>query len=112
MKHSEQDFINSVRDRFETSVQELDRETLSELTAIRAHALTRRPARFRQWFLVPAVALVILGLTLMVYKTLLQPSPLQPPAYNDIELMSAEEALELYDDVEFYEWLVDHGFST
>ena len=111
-KRTEQDFINLARDSFETSVQELDSDTLSDLAAIRAHALARRPAPHRQLLLVPAAALIFIGLTIAIYNTLLSPASRHAPVQNDIELMSAQEGLELYDDVEFYEWLEDSEYST
>ena len=111
-KHTEHDFINLARDSFESGVQELDRDTLSALAALRAHALARRPAPHRQWFLVPAAAIIFIGLTITIYNTLLSPASRQAPVQNGIELMSAQEGLELYDDIEFYEWLVDYEYST
>ena len=110
-RHTEQEFTSLVRNSFEKSVQELDGDTLADLAAIRAHALARRPLSSRRWLLVPAGALVSIGLAFLVYHTLHTPVPQRSSVHDDIELMSTQEGLELYDDIEFYEWLVDHESS-
>ena len=111
-RHTEHEFTSLARNRFEKSVRELDGDTLADLAAIRARALARRPLSSRRWLLIPAGALVSIGLALLVHHTLLAPVPQRSPVHDDIELMSTQEGLELYDDIEFYEWLVDHELPT
>ena len=109
---SEQEFINAARKRFKDSVQELDRDTLADLAALREQALARRPVSFRQRLLVPAGAFVLLCIAIVAYKTLSPHSYTRPLGPDDIELMSILEGLDTYDDIEFYEWLEDQGFTT
>ena len=112
-QHSEQDFINAVKDSFDNSVRELDGGTVSRLAAIRARALARQPAApSRPWLLVPAGALVLVCIALVAYKILLPPSSSRAHGPAEIELLSTLEGLDLYDDIEFYEWLDDHEDFT
>ena len=109
-KHTEQDFINAVRESFDNSVRELDEGTVSRLAAIRARALARPPMapyHHRPWLLVPAGALVLVCITLVAYKLLLPPSSSPVHGPDEIELLSTLEGMDLYDDIEFYEWLED-----
>lgn len=111
-KHTEHDFISQVRNAFESSVLELDGDTSSDLAAIRTYALARRPAPSRRWLLVPAGAIIFIGLAIMICNILFFPPSSPSSVHNDIELMAIQEGLDLYDDIEFYEWLVDYEFPT
>jgi len=111
-KQTEQEFINSVRNRFEDSVEKIDRDTLAELAAIRGQALARRPASFRHRLLVPAGAFVLIFMAVVAYKNLLPLSHTRTHGADEIELLSIQEGLDTYDDIEFYEWLEDQGYTT
>ncbi|MGH8119474.1 MAG: hypothetical protein ACRESK_02555 [Gammaproteobacteria bacterium] len=111
-KQPEQELIHEARRDFENSVLELDSETLADLAAVRRQALSRRPSSLRQRLLVPASALVLLCVALATYN-ILAPRPYTSATDQDaLELLSILEGLDFYDDVEFYEWLEDQGYTS
>jgi hypothetical protein len=105
-------FLDSVRRELDAASGRLDGRTLSRLHRIRSEALSRRTkpaASDRSWW--PLGGLAAAGL-LAVNLTLnwSQPSAMVPQdgqaeALEDIDLLTANDALELYEDYEFYQWL-------
>jgi len=111
--------IERIRRRLDEDVDALDSATLSRLEQARRLALAaatqpRRPWRRIGWldsrpagdWLIPAgafasVVATALALTLMVSA----PEHGVARAADDLELISAGEELELYENLEFYQWL-------
>jgi hypothetical protein len=106
-------FEQRTKRAFDDSVAALDAATRSQLTQARYRALEeRKPARRRgwQWSLVPAGTLAAAALA--VWLTVGQGPPaiedagLQVAALSDLEVLLAEEDLEMLDEeLDFYGWL-------
>lgn len=109
----EQDkFLAQCRAVFDRGVQDLDAATLSRLTRARQRALSRldRPARrYRRGWLPAAAATLIAILAAVLLWSRPQP-PAPPVAANveDMEILLADEELELYSELEFYAWLEEN----
>lgn len=104
-----EEFTDKTRARFRQSVNHLDAATQSRLRQARQSALDQldRPALAATWRPVGALA----ALTVAVLVALLWLRPAAPPAPalaqqgEDLEILLADEDLELIADLEFYLWL-------
>ena len=106
-------FEQRTKRAFDDSVAALDAATLSRLTQARYRALEElKPARRRgwQWSLVPAGTLaataLVAWLTVWQAPPATEDSGLQAESLSDLELLLAEEDLEMLDEeLDFYGWL-------
>lgn len=96
-----------IRKALDQSVADLPAEVRSKLTRARHNALARAPGRWRAaapW-LVPAggIAAGVLALGIWLYT----PAPTLPEAVAavDLELLLADESLELVEELDFFIWL-------
>jgi hypothetical protein len=103
-------FEQSAKRAFDESVEALDAATRSRLTQARYRALEElKPARrvAWQWSLAPVGTAAAAALA--VWLTIGQPPPatdLQGTSLSDLELLLAEEDLEMLDEeLDFYGWL-------
>ena len=102
----EQTMLEHINKQLDASASNLDADTLRELRLARSKAIEtlQRPRQF--WQPVGAVALtatiaaVAVSLQLRLTEVA---APIQP--VEDIQLLSASEDLELYEELEFYQWL-------
>ena len=96
---------------FDASVGALDAATKSRLTQARVRALDELPGSLRKrWsprWLVPAgaAAAVALAAWLVLVPRPQPEEPMQIAALGDLELLLAEEDLELIEELDFYAWL-------
>lgn len=89
------------------SVEELDQQTILRLQRARLDALTPRPRSVRWMFAggVATFSVVVLAVTLWMSK----PVAVMPVhEADDLEVVTAAENLEFYDEIDFYRWLADH----
>lgn len=106
----EQQFIDNVKKALDLGTDHLDAGTQSQLTRMRHRALDaggRRDTFAQRWFTLPnaawaAAAVLVLALAI----TLKQPGS-DPGAWEDIDILAAEDNLEFYDSLEFYAWLAE-----
>ena len=115
--------IERIRRRLDEDVAGLDGATLSRLHQARQHALSTATQNWRPWrrarwlsgtstgdWLVPAGAFASIvatafALTLMVAE----PENGLTREVEDLDFLTAGEELELYENLEFYQWLEDRG---
>lgn len=112
MSERHTDFEARTKAAFDASVEALDGATRARLARARARALEeldaqRAGARGQRW-LVPVAATAAAALA--AWLALVQPSQraadsLQVAALGDIDLLLAEEDLEMIEELEFYAWL-------
>jgi hypothetical protein len=112
MKTEDQDqkLRNMVCKSLDESIVNLDRQTLLRLQGIRMRALEdscKRKDLFsaRRWITaggLATVAVLVLAISLWV---VVHRQPLPAKHGEDAEILSAQEHLELYEDLEFYRWL-------
>ncbi len=87
----------------------LDNQALQRLRVARVNALAQRPKnsfKANKW-LTGAGAGLALGsvLTFMLVPNLMSSNKMSP--FDDLEILTAETELDLYTQLEFYEWLGD-----
>jgi len=113
--------VERIRRRLDQDVNGLDSATLSRLEQARRLALAAVAQPRRRWWrmtwvasrpardwLVPAgafasVVATVVAVTLMV----MEPGSGLAREADDLELLTAGEELELYENLEFYQWLQD-----
>ena len=112
-KHQNTDgeFVQAVRSALDAQAEHLDAKTLGQLRAARRQALAQLEARaphraaWTSWW-VPAGTFATAGIAAVVFSLWSGHAP-QPPGIDaaDVEMLAETDSLELYDDLEFYEWL-------
>ena len=108
------------------SARNLDAATLSRLNRARQRALEQaRPRRVRTWFVPAGLAsacAVLLVAALVWHRPTGAPPPTADPfiagpaapggngfSANDLELVSSDDGIEFYQDLDFYAWLDSQG---
>lgn len=105
----EQAWTRAVRDALEREAAALDVPTAARLRAARLRALHVRPQP-GAWLGWPALAGASVVLVLAVGIFRLQTAPLSPTVSEAAEVMSSvDEGFDLYENLEFYEWLEAQG---
>ena len=109
MTHNEDEMNTNIRQALDESADALDANTLSKIRQIRAQAVEKAAGKSFNWFGVMSGALattcVIVFAVMVLIKT---PTTMQSVPVDDLELISSSDSLELYEDLEFYEWLEEH----
>jgi hypothetical protein len=102
---SDDRFLAALRAILDRRAETLAPEVRARLARARRTALNRleRP-RFGDRALVPA-AVFGCALALLIVFNVGREQPELAPALEDLDLLSATEALEMYDDLDFYLWL-------
>jgi len=108
----DQQLVNAIKSALDDSVTSIDANTVSRLTQIRNRALERAEKKTNLWFVLPAGAIATACLALIVYSFVWNKEFDQPMTADDIELITSSDSLDLYEDLEFYEWLDDYELST
>lgn len=117
-------WIDQARTLLEESAQALDAATLSRLNRARQAAIAqRRPRATQRWFLPAGLASACV--LLLAVATWHSYAPMDTTASGlpfvtkgasdgDIDLVSGDDSLEFYQDLEFYAWLdaQDQGFDS
>lgn len=105
-KQQEQVFLDRVRETLDGQDAQLDADTLRELRLARARAIDALPRPQRIW---QPVGLAVLATTLVAVVVSLQlmhtTTPNATAGLEDMALLSAGDDFELYENLEFYQWL-------
>lgn len=98
------EIVKAVLDR---SVEDLDQRTILRLQRARVDALTPRFNSIR-W--IYAGGLATLSVTVLAGVLWLSKPVAVIPVHeaDDLEVVTANENLEFYDEIDFYRWLADH----
>ena len=108
-KNNEDELTTNIRQALDESVDALDANTLSRIRQIRAQAIEKVEARHVNWFGIMTGALATACVMVFAVMILLQsPTTIQPVQVDDLELISSSDNLELFEDLEFYEWLDEY----
>lgn len=105
MSEKDKDFLNQITNTLERGVQDLDGDTLNRLRRSRRAATERVGRRHLQagWLITGgalASVLVAVFLSLQTGSKTVNESMLE-----DLALLSTDTSLELYRDLDFYDWL-------
>jgi len=109
-KESDDKLAVNIRQTLDDSVESLDANTLSRIRQVRAQAIDKAVAKTviqqTNWSAIMsgamATACVMVFAVMILLKT---PVAKQTVPMDDLDLISSSESLELYEDLEFYEWL-------
>lgn len=117
-KHSKNEFNTSetenIKQTLDDSVGALDANTLSKIRQIRAQAIEKADTKKQnhwQGILVGGLATTCV-MVLAVMMLLNSPTSIEPVPVDDLELISSSDNLELFEDLEFYEWLEEDGLPS
>lgn len=103
--------VAAAKQRLDQATDDLDNATLSRLQQARKHALARRESRaswiFRPLPMAGACGSVLTAAALAIL-VVLHPSGQEEIENNlvaDLGIITAEESVEFFEDIEFYQWL-------
>lgn len=105
-ERGQQDFLQRIKATLDAQEARLDTDTVRELRLARHRALAtlHKPRRFWQ-----PVALAGLMAMIVVVVVSLQHSPVRPPktgtAMENMALLSSGDDFDLYENLDFYQWL-------
>ena len=102
------------RQLFSESVHGLDGETRSKLAQARAKAVEAAGSGRRYWLPAPSalvplggVAAAALAVALIWQNPETTPASMQATVLNDLDILLEGENLDLFEDLEFYAWLLE-----
>lgn len=110
--------VSGIRQQLDQSCKALDGHTLSRLNRIRHTALERKQARKSRTLLLPFgwfVTACVLVLSVSLFRPGAVPEidvPAGASALEDIEILTATESLDFYEDYEFYQWLAENDSAV
>ncbi len=109
---NEDKLAKNIKQTLDDSVESLDGNTLSRIRQVRAHAIDKAidhaATKHSNWSIILSGALATACVMVFAVMILLQsPVSNQGIPLDDLDLISSSESLELYEDLEFYEWLDD-----
>lgn len=107
MSEHDKDFIEQIGKTLDQGLQELDGDTLNRLRQARVAATERNGHRHMQhgWLVAGgALASVLIALVLSLQLNSTAPNE---SMLEDMALLSADAELDLYQELDFYDWLVE-----
>jgi len=105
---NEDKITRNIKQTLDDSVDSLDGNTLSRIRQIRAQAIDKAVTQQSNWSVIMAGALATACVMVFAVMVLLKsPVANHTVPLDDLDLISSSESLELYEDLEFYEWLED-----
>lgn len=111
---TDQALLERVRSELDRGCDSLDGRTCSRLTSIR-HAAVEQAlgyGRQQQWLSWASLSSAFcLLLVVLMAQYFLRPAA-EPEVLEDLELLSSEQGLEFYENLEFYQWLAENGTSA
>lgn len=117
-KINEDELNSNIKQSLDDSLDSLDANTLSNIRQIRANAIDKVNSNNhaiwsgnKKGFLIGGVATACVML-LAVVLLLNSPTSMQSIPVEDIELISSSGSFELYEELEFYEWLEEDGWPS
>jgi len=108
-KQREQDFLDKAKAALDEGVEQFDALTLARLRSARRRALESTRRRSPWW--IPAGGLAAASIAVLAVVLWFKPvgSDLVAANVEDIELLTTADNLELYEELDFYRWLVSGG---
>lgn len=116
-KVNEDELNSNIRQSLNESIDTLDANTLSNIRQIRAQAVEKAGFHHshrmsnKQGLLIGGFATACV-MVLTVALLLNSPASMQDIPAEDIELISSSDNFELFEDLEFYEWLEEDGLPS
>ena len=105
--NDEQSFLNNIRQALDNSSESLDADITRQLSLARYRALEQYEQKHSYWRPAGGVALATMLLVAIGVWQFSGYERSNGMAQNmdDLELMASSDSLQLYEDLEFYQWL-------
>jgi len=108
--NDDQSFVHNIKQTLDSSVDQLDVDISRRLRLARAKAVESHSAKHSYWrpvggFALAATLVAAIGVWQFAGHA---PSPgvaAVPQAMDDFEMIAAADSLQLYENLEFYQWL-------
>ncbi|MGB1799843.1 MAG: hypothetical protein ACPHLK_03320 [Gammaproteobacteria bacterium] len=116
-KMNEDELNSNIKQSLDDSIDALDANTLSDIRQVRAKAIEKASLNHSVWagnkqgFLIGGVTTACV-MVLAVVLLFNSPTSVQSIPAEDIELISSSDSFELYEELEFYEWLEEDGLPS
>ena len=109
---NDEKLVSQVCNALDDSVNRIDVETSQCIVAAREQVLEKTPRRFSlpKLFAAAATTFSIL-IAVMIVNTQLN-QPLESEEVEAMELATTQDTFELYEDLEFYTWLVEEDVTS
>ena len=107
MDERDQQVMRKAKAVLDRSVDELDQQTILRLQRMRVNTLTARP-RSARWVLAGGLATMCVGILASVLWVSKPVAVMPVHEADDLDVVTAAENLEFYDEIDFYRWLADH----
>lgn len=101
----EDEWLTVIRAELVQGIDDIDGATIARLRQIRRQALTKKASRNLTALLLPAAILATACLVLALIVYIPEQQPKQKAMIDDLDLITTSDSLDLYEELEFYEWL-------
>ena len=114
MSNDEKEFLEFARQRLNQGTENLDPDTKHKLLAMRNRALNIQESKnwFPQWAPLPVMSLLTATLFIILVYTKPGSAPKLDTGLEDLEILASVDQLELYEDLEFYDWLANENYEA
>jgi len=111
-KVNDEKLVSQVRDALDDSVNRIDAETSQRIVAARKQALSKAPRKFSlpKLFAAAATAASVFIAVVIVNSQLNQ--PVVSDEHGTIEIAATQDSTELYEELEFYTWLIEEDVTS
>lgn len=114
MSNDQKDFLEFARNRLNQGTENLDPDTKQKLLTMRNRAMDIQENKtwFPQWAPLPVMGL--LTATLFIILVYAKPGSVQKldTGLEDLEILASLDQLELYEELEFYDWLANENYEA
>lgn len=113
---NDQQFVKQVCENLDASLERIDAETRHKLITAREKALAQRQPIFTfNWSNAAFATAFTVALAILIVTTQLPfttNNVLEEEGIEAMELMAAQDTLELYEELEFYTWLAEEDAAS
>ncbi len=112
---SEQEFVARINQILDASVSRIDAETCQKINKVRQQALAQNSKSkiFFTTSLGKAITVTVLSvfIAVLIVKTQFQ-TTMEDEEIEVLELIAAQDTLEMYEELEFYAWLIEEDATS
>ncbi len=114
IKGSNDDFIKRVKEELDATEENLDSGIKSRLSRIRYQVLESQKEShwFQKWFLKPKMVFASIVILILAGVLLIKSPTSVNVDFEDVDLLTSTDQLELYEDMDFYVWLELEGVDA
>ena len=111
MNRNEKEFLDFARQRLNRGIEGLDPDTRQKLISMRNRALDINENKrwLPEWAPLPIMGLLTAVLYLILVYVKPAPFPKPDTGLEDLVVLTSADQLELYENLEFYNWLANES---